>query len=416
MKRYRYYFFFLFCIIIFAINLSLFIFANNQNSTLKSYDSVDLDKLTNAKDALGSLVASKLVVHEELKNPSVENRTFNMPEGFEISLYASGFNQIRYMDIDDKNNVFFIDRGSNKVYLVKDEDNDGVSDKTVLIDEGLESPNGIDLYEGDLYVAEFSRVVAYRNINENGEFKQKDIVIPDVPRGEGHSTRSVKIGPDKKIYVANGSSCNICEEADNRRASIMRYDLDGSNGKIFATGLRNTVGYEFKMNLDGSFELWGVDHGRDLIGDDLPPEEVNIIEEGKNYGWPYCYGDQIANPEFLSRAEYCKASTELPKYNMQAHSAPLGINFYPKTTDFPEVMKHDVFIAFHGSWNRSVPTGYKIVRINTLFDDSVPVDFITGFRDQSGTWARPVDIKFTSNGDMLISDDLGGRIFRVSYK
>ncbi|MCA9379414.1 PQQ-dependent sugar dehydrogenase, partial [Candidatus Dojkabacteria bacterium] len=256
--------------------------------------------------------------------------------------------------------------------------------------------------------------------NLNGSFAQKEVLIPDLPTG-GHVTRTIKIGPDQKIYLSTGSSCNVCEESDNRRAAIVRYNLDGTGPEVYASGLRNSVGMQFARAADnGDWVLWTVDNGRDRIGDDIPPEEVNIIGEfGLDFGWPYCYGDQIPNPEFTDRAEYCTQNTVLPSYSLQAHSAPLGITFTPyafgSRTDFPEYLTSYAFITYHGSWNRSVPTGYKVVMINSLEIGSAAQDFITGWLDENGeSWGRPVDIGFGPDGNMYISDDKAGVIYRVS--
>ena len=376
---------------------------NNQNT--------DIEEPTD----LETLVAKTLVVPEKFKAGTFTTaRTLNMPEGFEVSLYAAGMVGPRHFVFDSNNNLYLTDKEGGKILVLPDEDGDGVADRIIEIDKGLKSPHGMDLFEGDLYVGETDKIRVYRGIKPDGTYTKKETLISGLPTG-GHSTRTVKIGPDRKIYVSIGSSCNVCVESDKRRAAIVRYSLDGKQEKIFAEGLRNTVGFIIK-NIDGGFEIWGVDNGRDLIGDNLPVEEVNRIEEDAHYGWPYCHGDGSVNPEYKSRADYC-LSTKFPIFSMQAHSAPLGLAFYPDQSDFPSSLSLDVFVTFHGSWNRTIPTGYKVIRIETESTDPEVIDFVTGWLDSTGhVWGRPVGIDFDSNGDMFISDDHAGAVYKITYK
>lgn len=248
------------------------------------------------------------------------------------------------------------------------------------------------------------------------------MLIDDLPEG-GHSTRPTLIGPDGKMYVSVGSSCNVCEEDDNRRAAVVRYNLDGSGEEVFAEGLRNSVGLAFHLNPETmQFELWSVDNGRDLIGDELPPEEVNILTKGKHYGWPYCYGQQIANPEYPDHTDYCKQTTISPIYEMQAHSAPLGITFPTNLAgeqigELTRILRDKAIITFHGSWNRTTPTGYKVVTVDTTQPGTREQDLITGWLLPDGTtWGRPVDVKFSPAGDMYVTDDAAGVIYRITAK
>jgi glucose/arabinose dehydrogenase len=318
------------------------------------------------------------------------------------------------MAFDDSGNLLVTDKSAGKIYLLKDSDNNGVVENAILIDEGLTNPHGIDFYNGDLYIGETHQVVVYKDWQQDGRYSSKQVLIPDLPTG-GHNTRTVVIGPDNYLYVSIGSSCNVCEEVDERRAAIVKYNLEGENEEIFAKGLRNTVGFVFKDR-----QIWGVDNGRDLLGDDLPVEEVNIIELGRFYGWPFCHGAGIYNPEYPEKEEFCLNNSESPTYEMQAHSAPLGLRFFPEDLEernFPQTLKENLFIAFHGSWNRTVPTGYKIVRIDTSNEEANTIDFITGWILPDGSvWGRPVDVIFDDQGIMYISDDYSGTIYRVEYK
>jgi len=373
------------------------------------------------------LFPRELVVPDRYKTGTFAvPRRLNLPEGLSISVFAAGLENARAMDFSEEGNTFVTDL-SGSVKLLRDADKDGVAEEIITVDQNLQNPHGIDFFENDLYVGEEHQVVVYRNINEEGKYQRKEVLIDNLSSGRGHATRTVKIGPDRKIYLHVGSSCNVCEETDERRATILRYDLDGSFDRIIGAGLRNTVGFAFKPLLSPplstgegvKFELWAADNGRDRIGDNIPPEEVNLVyvsgqEETKNFGWPYCYGRGIANPEYPGRADYCQNQTEFPRYEMQAHSAPLGIAFV--SDSFSKELAGDVVVSFHGSWNRSEPTGYKIVRIDPDGSGET-ADFITGWRDANGrVWGRPVDVKFSADGNLFISDDLAGAVYRVSKK
>lgn len=377
----------------------------NNNSETVSTDNTDY----------ANLVAKEVIIPSKFKNGNFASpMTLNLPEDFEISLFYAGLKGPRAFDFDSSNNLYVADITAQKVYVIVDNDLDGIGDESHEIDSGLRSVHGIDYFQGDLYVGYETQILVYRDIKPDGTYAARNVLIDNLPGG-GHSTRTVKVGPDNKIYVAIGSSCNVCEEADERRAAIIRYSIDGQFEKIYANGLRNTVGFIFK---DG--DIWGVDNGRDRIGDDIPVEEVNIIKEDKHYGWPYCHGDRIPNPEFSNKIDFCKNSTESPRYEMQAHSAPLGLSFVPDASDFQEInfplaLKNNLFVTFHGSWNRTTPTGYKVVRIDPSGDGKT-INFVTGWlRSDGNALGRPVNVGFDLDGIMYVSDDRSGAIYRISY-
>jgi len=334
-------------------------------------------------------------------------RTLYLPSGFSVSVYTSGFSAPRTFDFDETGNMFVAEKGEGRVMMVM---KDGTKK---IIDSNLRNVHGLDYYKGDLYVADEQHVFAYRKVGADGNFTKRDVLVDNLPTGGNHVTRSVVISPDEKIFVSIGSSCNVCEESDKRRAAVVQYDLDGSHEEIFAQGLRNSVGIIINQINDG-YQLWGADNGRDRIGDNIPPEEVNIIQKGRNYGWPYCYGSGITNPEYPDRENYCRYSTQFPLYEMQAHSAPLGLVFVSQ--GFARGLdQEDLLITFHGSWNRTIPTGYKVVKIDTSDPQAKPTNFITGWLMDSGlVWGRPVDIKFFQNA-LFISDDRAGVIYKVVY-
>jgi len=387
---------------------------NNFNEHLTNQDvNENLDLIT--------LSAQELSVPESYKFGAFSQaRQLNLPAGFSISVYAAGMVAPRFFTFNEENSMIVADKDLGEIVLLPDNDKDGVADEKIIIDTGLTVPHSVLWYEGDLFSAEEDRVVVYRDFQNDGTYSAKDVIIDDLPTGwadgtaAGHQTRTLAIGPDEKLYVSVGSSCNLCEEVNPKRAAIVRYDLDGSNEEIYAEGLRNSVGIAFKGD-----ELWAVNNGRDRIGDDIPPEEVNVItESGQHYGWPYCYGDGVVSPEYEGEREnFCANETVFPEYNMQAHSAPLGMSFVPGNAQIPAQLAEDMFIAFHGSWNRTVPTGYKVVRLDITDESAQTINFITGWLEEDGdAWGRPVGVGFDNDGIMYISDDKAGAIYQVTYE
>jgi len=367
----------------------------------------DIEIPTNEQETESSSTASASDTGGFVKQEVMDGRSITLPEGLEIKLFATGLGKPRFFDVADDGTVYVTDITGN-IFVLKDEDGDGVSDRKNYLDEGLRSPHGIDWYEGDLYVGEEHQVVVYRNVHVDGTYLEKEILVRGLPSGGGHVTRTVQIH-DGKLYVSVGSSCNLCEESNEKRAAILRYNLHGTGEQVIAKGLRNAVGFVFEDD-----QLWATDNGRDLIGDGVPPEEIDVVEEGKHYGWPYCHGNGIAGPEYPGRAEFCENETEDPTYVMQAHSAPLGLTFAPGSSNLPRMYRNGLFVALHGSWNRSVPTGYKIIWFDTSERDPKPQDFITGWLLPDGSsWGRPVGVGFTAKGEMLISDDKAGVLYVV---
>lgn len=410
------------------VGLIVFYLARNTSFLTRSIDQQTLtlnNKNSEEFDRYANLISQELIVSEDQKvGIFTEPKLLNLPEKFKITLWASGLNKPRHMDWDSQGNLILADMGSSTIKMFKENSETGLGELVKVIDSNLDVPNSVQIYNGDLYVGTQGQVLLYKNLDSSGEYESKSVVIDNMPTGTqigNHRTRTVRIGPDNKLYVSIGSSCNVCIEADQRRASIIRSDLDGSNQEVFATGLRNTVDFIFKK-AGTDFQIWGVDNGRDLIGDDLPPEEVNVIIKDKDYGWPFCYGNGINNPEYPERSGFCLTETQRPIYNLQAHSAPLGLTFLvndnlEQRTTFPlEIFNDDLFVAYHGSWNRSIPTGYKIVRVDTSITQSTEINFITGWLTKSAqAWGRPVDVKFDPLGNMFITDDLANAIYKVEY-
>jgi glucose/arabinose dehydrogenase len=338
----------------------------------------------------------------------------NLPPGFTVNVFSEGLDGPRLMAFGPSGTLYVTLTREGRVAALVDGNGNGEAEKTVVAASGLDRPHGIAFYRGHVYIAETGRVLRFGHDKKTLKFRDMEVVVPRLPaRGGGHFTRTVAFGPDGKLYVSVGSSCNACVEGEKERAAVLRFNPDGSGKEIFAEGLRNPVGLVFHP---ATGEIFGTENGRDWLGDDLPPDEINVIKKGGHYGWPYCYGDGIHDPEF-DKEDFC-ARTEPPVAEIQAHSAPLGLVFSIKLK-FPPRYRGGLFVALHGSWNRTVPTGYKIIHIP--FKDGRPAggqeDFVTGWLRADGTkWGRPVDVVFDGKGDMFISDDYAGAVYRVSYK
>jgi len=327
----------------------------------------------------------KLVPKELTVNGN--KQTLSIPEGYKIEVFAEGFSKARFMALDPKTgDLYLTESDKGRVWNVT---------KRQIVAEGLDYPHGITFFEGTPYVSDKGSVYRFANW-------QKEVLIDNLPRGGNHISSTIAFSPEGKLYVSRGSSCNACED-DPRRAAVLWFDQDGKNEKLFASGLRNSVGLAIHP-VTG--ELWGTDNGRDFLGNELPPEEVNIIKEGRHYGWPYCYGQNIPDPN-LGSEELCE-DKEPPVVEMQAHSAPLGMGF---TED-----GRYLFVAFHGSWNRTIPTGYKIVRIEVGPNGEDPKisDYITGWLVRGKAWGRPADVILDEQGTLYISDDFSGVIYKLS--
>ncbi len=333
-----------------------------------------------------------------------QQQGLRVPAGFHVSLFAQNLSGVRYLTLGPGGVVYASQPTSGVVVKLPDANHDGVADSAVTVATGLNRPFGIAFRGDTMYVAAVDEVVRY-----NPGAAGKIVVVPNIPAG-GHSTRTVVFGTDGKMYVSVGSSCNICDEADSLRAAISQFNPDGTGGRVFARGLRNSVGLAIHPTTG---ELWATNNDRDNLGDDIPPERINIIKDGQYYGWPQCYLPGQRNPEY-SGAD-C-STVEPPAIAFQAHSAPLGMGFYTGTA-FPADYRGDAFVAYHGSWNRTVPTGAKVVRVQVQNGRPVAIDdFVTGWQLADGSrWGRPVGVVTTTDGALLISDDMGGKIWRITY-
>ncbi len=342
-----------------------------------------------------------------------------VPEGFTVEEVASGLVRPRFMALDPADGSLVVaSDGRSEVYRLRDTDGDGRYEAVQTIAGGLPFVHSVAFHRGQLYAAAEDRVVRLGDFAGDGAARRVETVVGGLPVADpanpaAHRTRTILFGPDDKLYISVGSSCDLCVESDPLRAAVLRANPDGSGLEVFATGLRNTVGLAFRPHTD---ELWGVDMGRNFLGPDLPPEELNRIEAGRDYGWPYCYGDRVPNPEFADPAR-C-AATESPRLGLPAHSAPLGIVFYDGL-GFPPAYQGDALIALHGSAGDQTGAqrvGYAVVRVR--FRDGEPVaseELLRGFVIGSEVWGRPAGLLVAPDGSLLVSDDFGGRIFRVRY-
>lgn len=338
-----------------------------------------------------------------------------MPAGFSIEVYAE-VNNARSLAMSPEGTLYIGNRDGDKVYAVRDTDGDYKADKRWVIASGLNMPNGVALQGGDLYVAEVSRITKYANIEANlGKTITPLVIKDDYPTETHHGWKYIAFGPDGRLYVPVGAPCNICKSADEVYASITSINKDGSDRKIVAKGVRNTVGFTWHPETK---ELWFTDNGRDMLGDDIPPCELNrVAQAGLHFGYPYCHGGTISDPEFGSE-QPCDTFTK-PAQNLGAHVAPLGIKFYTGSA-FPETYKNQAFIAEHGSWNRSAKSGYKVslVRVQDNTTATAYETFASGWLDEATqkAWGRPVDVLILKDGSMLVSDDQAGVVYRISYK
>ncbi len=345
-----------------------------------------------------------------------ENTTgfpLKLPPGFSIRLFARDLGGPRVMTWDPQGRLLVSIPARGTVTALADTDNDGQSDSSTTVIANLNRPHGIAFREGRLYVAETDAVVAFDYDTNTAKAGNRTEIV-ELNAGGNHFSRTIGFGPDDKLYISAGSTCNVCVEKDWRRALIMIANPDGSDLREYATGLRNSVFFTWSF-VDG--RMWATDMGRDLIGDNIPPEEINIIQDGKFYGWPYCYGKNVHDTSFdTSAGARAKCQNAEPSYiDMQAHSAPLGLAFIPEE-GWPEEYWYNLLVSFHGSWNRTEPTGYKVVRIK--LDETGKYlgieDFITGWQAESDALGRPVDILVQPGGIMYISDDKAGVIYRVT--
>jgi len=335
-----------------------------------------------------------------------------LPAGFKIDVYAEVENA-RSLTLGD-NGTVFVGTRTDRVYALVDSNRDGKVDNVITVAQGLNAPNGVAFHEGALSVAEINRILRFDNIEANLAKPPKPVVVFDrLPRETHHGWKFIAFGPDGWLYIPVGAPCNICEANPDLYAAIHRIKPDGSEFQVFARGIRNTVGFDWDPR---THELWFNDHGRDMMGDDMPSCELNHAPQaGLHFGFPYCHQGDTPDPEYGGKRK-CSEFTP-PALKQGGHVAPNGLRFYTGKM-FPPEYRNAIFIAQHGSWNRSKKSGYRVM-IVTLNGDGKTVDkyeeFATGWMENERAWGRPVDVLVMPDGALLVSDDTANTVYRISY-
>ncbi len=337
-----------------------------------------------------------------------------LPVNFHIEIFAENLPNARTLALGDDGVVYVGTRQQGSVYAVQDADGDGVADKQFILAEGLYMPNGVAYKDGDLYVAETHRIIRFNDIGQHLSAPPEPTVVYDqFPRDKHHGWKYLAFGPDGLLYTSIGVPCNICLPTKSIYGTLVRLKPDGSNLEILAKGIRNSVGFDWHPE---SGVLYFTDNGRDYLGDDLPPDELNQwTAKGQHFGYPFCHGGMVKDPK-LGQTKDCEVF-EQPVWKFKAHMAPLGILFYTGK-QFPKRFQNQLLVAQHGSWNRSKPHGYRIALVK--FRNGKPVaerHFISGWLTADGkVLGRPTDIMQMPDGSVLIADDTLGVIYRVYYK
>jgi glucose/arabinose dehydrogenase len=338
--------------------------------------------------------------------------TIKLPPGFRIELYAHPVPGARSMTLGPRGTLFVGTRDQGSVYAVVDADKDGRGDEVLTVARGLRTPNGVAVHDGALYVAELNRILRFGGIEERLKSPPVPVIVKDdLPRDESHGWKFIAFGPDGLLYVPIGAPCNICDRG-HPYASINRMKPDGTAFETVARGVRNTVGFDWSPV---TRELWFTDNGRDMLGDDTPPDELNRLSgKAPHFGYPYCHGANIPDPKF-GKTRPCSELTA-PARELGPHVAALGMRFYTGSM-FPEEYRGQIFIAEHGSWNRSRKSGYRVMLVRVKGFQAVSYEpFAEGWLRGESEWGRPVDVLVMPDGALLVSDDAAGAIYRISYR
>jgi glucose/arabinose dehydrogenase len=339
--------------------------------------------------------------------------TIRLPPGFHVAVYSGEVPGARSLALSPDGTLFVGTMTEGRVYALPNRPGSYDHPTGVFtIAEGLNEPNGVAFRNGSLYVAEIYRIIRYDDIEANLSSPPEPVVVKaGYPPGGEHGWKFIAFGPDGKLYVPIASPCNICTPPDPLDQTITRMNPDGTGLEVYAEGIRNSVGFDWDPNTG---ILWFTDNGRDFLGEDIPPDELNRAPEpGMNFGFPYCYDDNVTDPEFPGHS--C-AGYVPPAVELQAHVAPLGMRFYTGTM-FPSEYRDQIFIAEHGSWNRVVPIGYRVALVR--LENGTPVGtevFADGWLQGTGAWGRPVDLQVMPDGSLLVSDDRAGAIYRITYQ
>ena len=351
--------------------------------------------------------------------PAELRERIKLPPGSSIAVYASDLPGVRVLRFTEAGDLLAsLPEAGSIVLLEQDRNRDGRPDGRREVVGGLERPHGIDVFEGFVYVAETGAIGRMRFDAKTGQaagpYRR---IVRDLPAGGNHWSRSVRFGPDGLMYVTVGSSCNVCIEDHPWRAAMLRFRADGSGAEVYATGLRNTVAFDWRPGAGGpgGGVLYGADIGRDLLGDDVPPDELNGIERGGFYGWPYAYGDRVPDPDFGTRNVDLIAGSLTPVHGFAAHSSPTGMTFL-RGQGLPADYRGAALVALHGSWNRTEKQGYEVVSLHFAEDGRITErKFAIGFEVDEDVIGRPSDVAEGPDGAIYISDDFTGSVYRVSF-
>ncbi|MBC5993663.1 PQQ-dependent sugar dehydrogenase [Pontibacter cellulosilyticus] len=386
--------------------LALTTSCSSEGTSAEAEATVETESVAVNQDAAASA--------EEPEPTDANLAKIKLPAGFKIEYYAKNVKNARSMVLSPSGIIFAGTRSNDKIFAIVDKNKDGRAEEVVEVASGLNTPNGVAIRNGDLYVAEINRILKYPNIENTYRNKPKYEVVNDkLPTDRHHGWKYIAFGPDGKLYVPVGAPCNICENKDKPiYASIARMNPDGSGLEVYANGVRNTVGFDWHPQTKN---LYFTDNGRDMMGDNIPPCELNrATQKGQHFGYPYCHGGDIADPEFGSKrncSEFVK-----PVQKLGAHVAPLGMKFYTGNM-FPAAYKNRIIIAEHGSWNRSKKSGYRLMQVTVDKNGNATAyePFAQGWLQGEEDWGRPVDVLVMPDGALLVSDDKNDAIYRISY-
>lgn len=343
--------------------------------------------------------------------PGIHTDLVRLPEGFKIEVYHDDVPDARSMTLSPTGTLFVGTR-EDRVYALRDTDGDNRADQRYIVASGLNSPNGVAWRDGALYIAEISRIVRLDDIDSRLDDPPQPAVVNDsYPTDRHHGWKFIAFGPDDMLYVPVGAPCNVCDPADERYATITRIQPDGSGFEIYSRGIRNTVGFDWHPETKA---LWFTENGRDWMGDDQPPDELNAAPEpGLDFGFPHVHGYDIIDPQFGQGRE--PSEFMLPEIALDPHIAALGMRFY-NGDQFPEEYRGQIFIAEHGSWNRDQPLGYRVMLVRLENGKAVSYEpFATGWLQGMRAWGRPVDVQVMPDGALLVSDDRAGAVYRITY-
>jgi len=338
-------------------------------------------------------------------------QVLTLPPGFQIATYAERVPDARELALGSKGTVFVGSNDAGKVYALTDSDGDGRADKVRVVASSLKLPSGIAFHDGDLYIGAISRIYVLRDIENHLDDPPKPELVTDkLPTDTSHGWKFLAFGPDGRLYVPVGAPCNVCEP-DAQHAKLLSMKPDGSDWRDEALGIRNTVGFDWQP---GTHELWFTDNGRDMLGDDLPSDELNrVTKRGEHFGFPFCHQGDTPDPDF-AKVHSCKDATP-PVLKLGAHVASIGMRFYTGTM-FPAEYRGAAIVAEHGSWNRSKKSGYRVMAVE--LDGATVKSYrplVDGFQQDEKVSGRPADVLVMPDGALLVSDDLSGEVYRVSY-